>query len=321
MRRREFLTLSGGALASFPLAAQAQTAKQPTIGVLGLGNPPIEPFVKGLRDGLQAIGYSEDRNIRLEVRSAGSVAGRLPELAAELVRLKVDAIVAYQTPSAIAAKQATGEIPIVMYGVGDPLATGLVASLARPGGNVTGTTAGVIEVASKIVELIRDLLPSVQRFAVLANETDPFTKPYLAENERIARAVGIEMETVMVRPAGPLEAAFQRMTDKRVEAVIIQGSLARKDAVELAIKHRLPSLSANVFMARAGALMGYSADSAALQREAAVYVDKILKGEKPANLPVSFPTKFVLTINLKTAQQIGLTIAPTLLARADQVIE
>ena len=246
MKRREFLALVGGAAATWPLAVYAQPqAKMPTIGVLALGNPPVEPFVRGLREGLQAVGYSEDRNIRLEIRSAGGTASRLPELAADLVRLKVDAIVAYQTPAATAAKQATGEVPIVMASAGDPVGTGLVVSLARPGGNVTGTTAGAVETAGKLVELVRDVLPSARRFAVLANETDPFTKPYLAEIDRVARSISMEMEPVMVRPAAPLDAAFQSMTDKRAEAVIIQGSLVRKDAVELAAKHRLPSISTN----------------------------------------------------------------------------
>jgi putative ABC transport system substrate-binding protein len=321
MRRREFLGVFVGAAATWPLAARAQQAKVPTVGVLALGNPPIEPFVKGLRDGLQAVGYSEDRSFRLEIRSATGVGARLPELAAELVRLRVDAIVAYQTPAATAAKQASSEVPIVMASVGDPVGTGLVASLARPGGNVTGTTAGAVETAGKLVELIREVLPLARRFAVLANEADPFTKLFLAENDRVARSIGLEMEPIMVRPAAPLDAAFQRMTDTRVDAVIIQGSLVRKDAVELAIRHRLPSISTNSIVPRIGGLMAYSADFTALLREVAVYIDKILKRQKPADLPVSFPTKFVLAINLKTAEAIGVTMPPMLLARADEVIE
>ena len=319
MRRREFITLLGGAAAAWPLTARAQQAKMPTVGVLALGNPPVEPFVKGLQDGLQAIGYSEGRNIRLEIRSAGGVAGRLPELAAELVRLKVDAIVAYQTTPATAAKQATSDIPIVMAGVGDPVGTGLVASLARPGGNVTGTTAGAVEVVGKLVELMREVLPSARRFAVLANETDPFTNPYLAETDRVARSIGLEMEAVMVRPASPLDAAFESMTTKRAEAVFIQGSLARKDAVDLALRHQLPSLSTNNTLPRLGGLTSYSAG--ANFREIAAYIDKLLKGAQPADLPVSFPTKFELTVNLKTAKALGITMSPTLLTRADEVIE
>jgi putative ABC transport system substrate-binding protein len=278
----------------------------------------VEPFVKGLRDALLAAGYGEDR-IRLEVLTAGGVAGRLPQLAHELVRQKVDVIVAFQTPAATAAKQATRDIPIVMAGVGDPVGTGLVASLSRPEGNVTGSTAGVVETAGKLVELIREVMPAAQRFAVLANATDPFTKPFLAENDRVARIIGLEMEPVLVRPADPLEAAFQKMIDKRVDAVIVQGSLVRKDTIDLATRHRLPSMSANSTVPRSGGLISYSAG--AYFHETAAYVDKLLKGAKPADLPVSFPSKFDLIVNLQTAKALGLTISPIMLARAEEVIE
>jgi putative ABC transport system substrate-binding protein len=318
MNRREIVTLIGGAVAAWPLPARAQQPSIPVVGVLALGNPPVEAFVKGLRDGLLAVGYSEDR-IRLEVQTAGGVADRLPQLANELVRHKVDVIVAYQTPAATAAKQATSNIPIVMAGVGDPIGTGLVASLSRPEGNVTGSTVGAVETAGKLVELIREVMPGAQRFAVLANETDPFTGPFLAENDRVGRNIGLKMEAIIVRPAEPLEAAFQKMTDKRVDAVIIQGSLVRKDAVDLATRHRLPSLSANATVPRSGGLMSYSAG--AFFRETAAYVEKLLKGAKPADLPVSFPTKFDLIVNLQAAKALGLTMPPILLARADEVIE
>jgi putative ABC transport system substrate-binding protein len=303
------------------MVARAQQVRMPTIGVLALGTPPVESFVQSLRSGLQTLGYIEGRNIALVIRSAGGVAGRLPELATELAGLNVDAIVAHQTPAATAAKRATSEVPIVMASVGDPVGTGLVASLARPGGNVTGTTAGVVEIAGKLIELIRDALPSARRFAVLANETDPFTKPYLEENDRVARRIGIEMEPIMVRPAAPQDTAFQQMIERRVDAVIIQGSLVRKESVELATKHRLPLFSASALVPQLGGLMSYSSDVTALYLEVAGYIDKILKGEKPADLPVSFPRKFVLTVNLKTAQAIGITIPPTLQARAEEIIE
>ena len=271
----------------------------------------------GLREALLALGYSPDR-IKLEVQTAEGVAGRLPQLANELVQ-RVDVIVAYQTPAATAAKQATNNIPIVMAGVGDPVGTGLVASLSRPEGNVTGSTVGAVETAGKLVELIREVMPTAKRFAVLANETDPFTAPFLAENDRVGRNIGLEMEAILVRPADPLEAAFQKMTDKRVDAVIIQGSLVRKDAIELATRHRLPSLSANATVPRSGGLISYSAG--AFFRETAAYVDKLLKGAKPADLPVSFPSKFDLIVNLQTAKALGLTVSPFVLARADEVIE
>jgi putative ABC transport system substrate-binding protein len=317
MKRRAFIKLLGGSVVALPLAAQAQ-AKLRGIGILALGNPPVEPFVKGLRDALQAIGYSPDR-IRLEVQTAEGVAGRLPQLANELVRLKVDVIVAYQTPAATAAKQATRDIPIVMAGVGDAIGTGLVASLARPEGNVTGSTVGAVETAGKLVELIREVIPSAQRFAVLANETDPFTGPFLAEIGRVGRNIGLDMEVILVRPADPLEAAFQKMTDKRVDAVVIQGSLVSKDAIELAKRHGVPSLSASSTVPRSGGLISYSASASF--GETAGYVDKLLKGAKPTDLPVTFPSKFNLIVNLQTAKALGLTISPMFLARADEVIE
>jgi putative ABC transport system substrate-binding protein len=320
MKRREFITLLSGAAAAWPFAARAQQPAVPVVGVLVQGTPPPEPFLKALRDGLWDAGYTEGRNIQLEIRSAEGRADLLPEKAAELVRLKVDVIVAYQTPTATAAHRATSEIPIVMAGVGDPVGTGLIASLVRPGGNVTGTSAGGAEVAGKGLELIREVLPSARRIAVLANETDPFTRPYLAQLGAAARNLGMEMEAVMTRPAAALEPAFEIMTGNRADAVIIQGSLVRKEAVELALKHRLPSL-ATAGLARAGAMMSYSASFAELHRETAAYVDKILKGAKPADLPVAFPTKFELIINLKTAKAIGLEVPPALLARADEVIE
>jgi putative tryptophan/tyrosine transport system substrate-binding protein len=236
--RRDFITLLGGVAAVRPFVAHAQQAKWPTVGVLVLGSPPPEAFLKGLRDALRDIGYAEGRNIRLEIRNSEGRPDLLAEKAAEFVRLKVDIIVAFQTPAATAAKQATGEIPIVMALVGDPVGTGLVASYARPGGNVTGTAAGSTEVAGKTVELIREVLPSARRFAVLANETDPFTKPFLAAIGLGAGSAGMEMETVMARPGLPLDEAFENIAADRVNAVVIQGSMVRKEAVELTIAYR-----------------------------------------------------------------------------------
>jgi ABC-type uncharacterized transport system substrate-binding protein len=274
---------------------------------------------EGLRDALQDIGYTEGRNIRLEIRNSEGRADLLAERAAEFVRLKVDIIVAFQTPAATAAKQATDEIPIVMALVGDPVGTGLIASYARPGGNVTGTAAGSTEVAGKTVELIREVLPSVRRFAVLANEMDPFTKPFLAAIGLGAGSASMEMETVMARPGVPLDEAFASIGAQRVNAVVIQGSMVRKEAVELTMKHRLPAFGISRELPATGGLMGYFANFAEMYRDTAVYVDKILKGAKPSDLPVNFPTKYELVINLKTA--LGLAIPPPLLSRADEVIE
>lgn len=316
--RRSFLGLIGS-VGAWPLTARARTVR--TVGVLALGTPPLEPFLVALREGLREVGYSEDRNLRLDVRSADGKATQLAPLAAELVRLKVDVIVAYQTPSGIAAKQATSAIPIVFSSVGDPLGTKLIDSFARPGGNVTGSSAGSVEIAGKSVELIRELLPDMQRLAVLANETDPFTKGYIEAISEASRRTGLQLEPVMRRPADPLEPAFDRIAAAGAGAVIVQGSLVRKEAADLALRRRLPSISTPSVWTQLGGLLTYSAHFGALMKETAAYVGKVLDGSKPGALPVVFPTRFDLTINLKTAKALGLQIPLTLLRRADEVIE
>jgi putative ABC transport system substrate-binding protein len=321
MRRRDFLRVLTAAAVDWPLGTRAQTAKLPTIGILVSGNPEPTPFLSAFRDGLRHLGYTEGRNIRLEIRSADGRVNLLPEVASELVRIKVDVIVALQTPPSIAAKQATSEIPIVMAGVGDPLETGLVASLSRPGGNVTGLSGGPKEVIGKNVALIREVLPSARRIGALANETDPFAKPFLAQVGDAASSVGMEVEPIMSRPSDPLEPVFKTMTDKRIDAVIVQGSMLSKKGAELALKHRLPSFSFIREWPLSGGLMAYAPNFDELYRAAAGYVDKILKGAKPADMPVQQPTKFDLIINVKTAKALGLTVPSSLLARADEVIE
>ena len=320
MKRREFITLLGGA-AAWPLAANAQPAAVAMIGVLVTGNPNPEPFLQGLREGLRAAGHVEGQNIRLELRSSEGKAALLPEKAAELVRLKPDVIVGFLTPTVQAAKEATKDIPIVMAPAGDPVGTGPVTSLARPGGNVTGVSTAGAEVAGKSLELIRELFPSARRVAVLANETDPFTQPFLAQIEQGAPRVDLEVEAVMSRPAAPQEPSFETMRAKRVDALIVQGTMMRKDVVDLANKYRLPSLGSNQTWPRAGGLMSYSANFPQMFREAASYVDKILKGRQPEDLPVALATKFDLVINLKTAKTLSLTIPESFLVRADEVIE
>jgi ABC-type uncharacterized transport system substrate-binding protein len=320
MRRREVITLLGGA-AAWPLAARAQQARVYTIGVLTLTSPSPEPLLEALREGLHDAGYVEGRNLRLEIRSAAGRPDLQLEKATELVHLKVDLIITFFTPTALAAKQATRDIPIVMAGAGDPVAVGLVATLARPGGNVTGQSSGGAEVAGKSVELIRELIPAARRVGVLADESDPFAKPYMAQIGQAAGSAGMEVETIMTRPGQPLDAAFETLTGKRVDGLIIQGSIARKEMLDLAIKHRLPALTSTRLGPPLGALMSYASDYVTLARESAVYVDKILKGAKPADLPVAFPTNFELIINLKTANALGLAVPDSLLARADEVIE
>jgi putative tryptophan/tyrosine transport system substrate-binding protein len=321
IRRREFIATLGGATAAWTLAARTQQPKVPTIGALVIGNIDPEQFWREFRQGLRDLGYVEGQNIRFEFRSAEGHLDRLPELAAELVHLKVDIIVTWFTPTALAAKQATHEIPIVMAETGDPIGTGLVASLPRPGGNVTGMASVAAELAGKSVQLIRDMLPSARRVTALANATDPFSKPFLEQIKLGGEATGTTINVIGVSNTEEFESAFAGMEQDRPDAVIVQPSLPTKRAAELAVKHRVPAVSVPRWFAEEGGLMSYSAKYDELFRKAAVYVDKILKGTRPADLPVEQPTHFELVINLKTARALGLEIPPTLLGRADEVIE
>ncbi len=273
----------------------------------------------GFRSALRAAGLVEGQHIRLEVRSAEGSEGLLQK-AVEFVRLNVDVIIASLTPAVQAARHATSDIPIVMAAAGDPVATGLISSLARPGGNITGVSGAAVEIAGKRLELLRELFPSARRIAVLANEADPFSAPFVAQLGRSARSVGVEIEPLLVPPDAPHGPAFARMREKRVDAFIIEFGTIRPETSELAVRHRLPSSGPRAWPA-AGGLIGYSGNTAETQRLAADYVDKILKGRKPADLPVAPPTKYELIINLKTANAVGLDVPPTLLARADEVIE
>jgi putative tryptophan/tyrosine transport system substrate-binding protein len=320
MRRREFVGLIGGA-AAWPVWAHAQQARTYTIGVLTSNSPNPEPLLKALREGLHDAGYVEGGNLRLEIRSAVGTPDLLLEKAAELVRLKVDLIVTFFTPAALAAKKATGDVPIVMAGAGDPVASGLVASLTRPGGNVTGQSSAGAEVAGKSVELIRELIPTAHRLGVLVEESDPFAKSYVAEIRQAALSAGMEIEVIMIRSELSQEAAFKDLADKRLDGLVIQGSIVRKEILDLAMKHRLPTVTSTRLGPSLGALMSYGSDYFELARQSAVYVDKILKGAKPADLPVAFPTKFLLIINATTAKALGLNISPMMLGRADEVIE
>jgi putative ABC transport system substrate-binding protein len=321
VQRREFLLLLASAAAAWPYATTAQVDKVARIGVLVLGNPDPAPFMQAFRLGLRDLGYVEGQNIQLELRSADGKISLLPQMAAELVALKVDIIVGFQTPAITAAKRATGEIPIVMGASGDPVRTGLVASLARPGGNVTGVTGAGAEVGAKNLELIREVLPSTRRVAVLANAPDPFHKPFLDHIQDAGRTLGIEIKAMPLPRLEDMEAAFRDLASWRADALIVQPSLPQKRAADLALKQRLPAFSPNTNFPAAGGVLSYSADQPALFRESATFVDKILKGRKPADLPVQLPTKFRLVVNLRTAKALGLAIPPTLLTRADDVIE
>lgn len=320
MRRREFITLLGGAAVIWSSAGIAQQPKVPTIGVLVVGSPGSGRFWQLFRELMRELGYVEGRSIRYEFRSDEGQVTRLPELAATLVRLNVDLIVTWFTPAALAAKTATRDTPIVMALAGDPVANGLVDSLNRPGGNVTGMSGVNAELGGKSVELIRDMLPSTHRIVALANAPDPFSKPFLEQIEAGGRATGIVIDSKMLR-AEELEAAFADMGKERPDAVIVQPSLPAKRVAELAAKYRIPAVSTLGPFAELGGLMSYAPVLAYLYRRAAVYVDKILKGAKPGDLPVEQPTQFELIINMKTAKALGLTMPSSLLARADEVIE
>jgi putative ABC transport system substrate-binding protein len=319
MRRRDFVTMIGVAAAGLPLSAHAQRAAMPRLGVLLVGNR--QPFLRLFSDGLRELGYVEGRNLRIDLRSAEGRLDRLPGLAAELVGLKVDIIVASETPAVQAAKRATRDIPIVMAPSGDPVGTGLIASLAKPGGNVTGLSAATAELAGKSLELIREIMPGLRRVAALADPSNAFTKPFLEHIDLVGRTSGVEVHPIMVRSTEDLGTAFADMAAKRIEAVIVQPTLPRAPIVALLKTHRMPAVSGNRAFADAGGLLSYSGSLADRYRNAAPYVDRILKGARPADLPVQQPVRFELVVNAKTANELGLVIPPALIARADEVIE
>ena len=321
MRRRHFITLIGGAAAAWPLLARAQQPKASTIGILVRAVPGSEEFRHLFPEALRDLGYIDGKNIHFEFRSDEGQINRLPGLAAELVRVKVDVIVPWFTPAAAAAKQATREIPIVCAACGDPVGTGLVESLSRPGGNVTGISGVVGELSVKLVELVREIMPSARRIAALANVPDPFSKSFLKQLEPAGPATGTSIEPVLIHTPEELDAAFPMMEKSRPDAIVVQPSLPIKRAAELALSYRIPAFCAWRPFPHDGGLAAYVAAETDMYRRAAALVDTVLKGERPAELPVEQPTKFDLILNLKTAKAIGLNISPSLLARADEVIE
>jgi|SRR5580704_3016171 putative ABC transport system substrate-binding protein len=319
MRRRDLLALVAGVAALCPFAGLTQQPKLTTIGVLAVQAPGSERFWQLFREDLRDLGYIEGQNVRFEFRQGEAI--RMPELAAELVGLNVDLIVTRFTPAALAAKRATGKTPIVMAGVANPVESGLVASLARPGGNVTGVGGFAPELVGKCVELTREMLPSARRVAALANFPDLFSKLFLEQIRRAGEATGTTIEPFMIHTAEELDAAFPAMQKGAADAVIVQPSLPPKRTADLALKYRIPAVSIVRGIVDEGGLMSYGPTETDLYRRAADLVDKILKGAKPSDLPVEQPVKFELVINLKTAKTLGLTIPPAFLARADDVIE
>jgi putative tryptophan/tyrosine transport system substrate-binding protein len=329
IHRRAFLgALTGGLLAA-PLAARAeQAANVPRIGYLHPNVAASPHLLEAFRQGLRDLRYVEDRNVVIEYRDAEGKFERLPALAAELVALKVDVIVASGTLAAMAAKRATSDIPIVFATVGNPVTDGLVASLARPGGNVTGLSNLAPELVDKCLEVLKQAIPAVRQVAILWQPSGLVERTRLdvrKRAERAGRALGMPLQFVEARAPEDFERAFLDMTRARVGAVIVVVTAMfvqqRRRLVELAAKSRLPAVYGSRESVDAGGLMSYGSDLADSYRRSATYVDKILKGARPGDLPIEQPTKFDLVINLKTAKALGLRIPPSLLQRADQVIE
>jgi putative tryptophan/tyrosine transport system substrate-binding protein len=324
MRRREFIALLGGG-ATWSLAGAAQTSsKIARVGVIMGGTPAAGGHIfEAFRQGLRQLGYVEGQTIALEVRWAEGRYERLPELVAELVRLKVDVLVVGNSPAALAAKNATRTIPIVMF-AGDPVGLGLVASLARPGGNLTGLSYFNVELNSKRLELIKQLVPGLTRVAVLRNPMVAIHATFWQETAAAAEKLGVALQPIQVRGPEDFDAAFAAARDNAQALLALDDAMTiayRSRVVALAASSRLPAMYGFREFPDDGGLMSYGPNFVILFQRAATFVDKVLKGAKPADLPVEQPTKFELVINTKAAKALGLTVPPSLLARADEVIE
>jgi len=322
-RRREFITLLGGAAAAWPLAAHAQQGnKIPRIGVLWPNPPATFDF---LRQGLKDFGYVEGRNIAFEFRWAEGALDKLPEMAAELVRLQVDVIVTLAPQATLAAKQATQTIPIVFVAMGDPVASGVVSSLARPDANVTGTTRMISEMSAKHVELLKEAVPSLRKLAVLWNPTNSSHRPAMQAVDATARALSLQVQPLEVRAVAELDGSFDAIVRDKADGLLFIADpvffIQLRRMADFVRANRLPAICNFTEFPKLGGLMGYAPSLPDEFRHAAGHIDKILKGAKPADLPVEQPTRFQLVINLKSAKALGLDVPPMLLARADEVIE
>src|SRR5262249_6482282 len=325
VKRREFITLLGGGVA-WPLAARAQQGgKLPTIGLLGSGTLAAQSqwtaaFVQRLRE----LGWTDGRNVTIEYRWAEGRIPRFAEIAEELVRLKVDVIVTHNTPPILAAKQATSVIPIVFATAGDPVGTGIVANLARPGGNVTGLSSQTPETAGKRLELLREIVPSLRRLAFLAEAGNSYVALELSEVQEAARSLGLEVTSFEIHEAGDIAAAFEALKARAEALYLVPAPVLFVNRIRintLALPARLPTIVGSQELLESGGLISYGPSFVDRYRRSADYVDKILRGAKPADIPVEQPTKFELVINLVTARALGLTVPSALLARADEVIE
>jgi putative ABC transport system substrate-binding protein len=327
MKRREFIALLGGAAAAWPLAARAQQGAVPVVGFLHPASPEaFAESLRGIRQGLKETGYVEGENVAFEFRWADGQLGRLPELAADLVRRRVAVIATASPPAAFAAKEATATIPIVFGMAQDPVKLGLVTSLARPGGNLTGINFLLTELAAKRLELLREMVPAAKRLAVLVNPAQVTnTESTLQEVRAGAEAMGVQIEVLNVGTNREIDAAFAGFEHERPDALFVgSGTLFTGRRVQLtqwAAHHRMPASYAGREYVEAGGLMSYGSNTTEAYRQAGAYVGRILKGAKPADLPVVQSSKFELVINQQTARTLGLTVPPSLLAIADEVIE
>ena len=325
MKRREFITLLGGAAATWPFSARAQQlGRVYRIGVLETTPANLNAAnMDALREGLRALGYVEGRNLVIEYRSADGRGERFPGLATDLLNSKIDVIVTRGTPAVLAAKNATGTVPVVMAAVGEPLM--VVSSLARPGGNVTGLSGYSTDLEAKRFEMLKEMVPHAARIAGLYNMGNAVTPPQWNELQRAAKSLGVQSQLLDVRRTEDIALAFDAASREHADGLMVGVDALtqtnRKLIAELALKHRLPTIYVSREFIEAGGLIAYGPSYPDLYRRAAAYIDKIFKGEKPGDLPIEQPTKFELVINLKTAKALGLTVPPTLLARADEVIE
>jgi putative tryptophan/tyrosine transport system substrate-binding protein len=326
VNRRRLITLLGGAAAAWPLAARAQQKPMPVIGFFGPFpahfRAQIELELAAFRDGLRETGYVEGQNVVIEYRRADGDYGRLPALAADLVSRKVDVIVTQGSEvSTFAAKNATSTIPIVFHSSGDPVAFGLVSSLARPDGNLTGVAYLGVELMPKLLELLLELVPQGKKIALLVQPDRPEMANILEAMQAAARARRVDLIPLKARVESDVDGAFATLVQMRADGLVLESGGLRRRVAELALRHRVPAITAPRDFASDGGLISYGPSITALYRLKGIYAGKILKGAKPADLPVQQPTKFELVINLKTAKALGLTVPPSLFARADEVIE
>jgi len=327
MKRRHFIALAGGAALGWPLSARTQQAgKIWRVGMLDTTSATLNAKnIDAFRAGMRQLGYVEGQNLVIDYRSADGRIERLPALAAELIGLKCDVIVTRGTPPALAARNASKTMPVVMASIGEPVEAGLVESLARPGGNVTGLSAFVTQLTQKRIELLKELAPKITRLGTLDNMSNRSVPAQWDETKLAAQALGLEALMFDVRKPEDVPPSFDAAVAKRVDAFAVGNDsvtlASRQQIVELAARHRLPTIYATREFVDAGGLLSYAANYPDLYRRAATYVDKIFKGAKPAELPVEQPTKLEIVVNLKVAKTLGLVVPPTLLARADEVIE